>query len=786
MGQNIETSMGRTGELLREQIEVTGVVQGVGFRPFVYTLACRLGLSGFVGNHSAGVTIQVEGDSSGLRDFLRCLQEYPPPLARIDAIHRIRLPVKGSRGFQMISSESIPAGRTSVGPDVATCDQCLKEMKEPSNRRFRYPFINCTNCGPRFTIIRAIPYDRPLTTMNVFPMCEACEKEYREPSDRRYHAQPNSCPRCGPSLWFIKSSITNDRANFERASGSVGESAIRDFHNSINNDEIVAVKGIGGFHLVCSAYSLRAVEKLRMRKGRSDKPLAIMVADVAAANRIAVIHSDEERLLNSPARPIVLLNRRRDTDLPTLLAPGTTLIGILLPYSPLHELMIEGQTLVMTSANISDEPIMRTNGEAFERLRHLSDAFLLHDREIHVACDDSVVRSIDGRETPIRRSRGYAPLPVRWNFTDPDDVAPGILATGGDLKNTFCFAKGDKGFLSPHMGDLTHLQTLLAFRRGVDHFQKLFHIEPEIIACDLHPAYTSSQWAREQARTLGLRLVEVQHHHAHIASVLAEHRIDPKQLVIGISFDGTGYGPDGTIWGGEVLIASCQHYERWAHLKAVLMPGGDHSVRFPFRAALAHLWAAGLPWDVRLPCVASTESTVRNVLQRQLERSLNCYLNSSMGRLFDAVSSLIGVRQIATYEAQAALEMEALCGDSVTEASYPLFLSPTIPCLVDPTPMLEAIVRDVMDRRPPGNMISRFHNTIAHLIVELCERARTEKSINTVVLGGGVFQNRILSGRTIPRLESLGFIVLTNRIVPPNDGGISLGQAVIAQSIARR
>lgn len=574
--------MGQTDEFLREQIEVTGVVQGVGFRPFVFNLACRLGLSGFVGNHSAGVTIEVEGDRARLTEFVRCLQQDPPPLARIDGVHRMSVPATGSRGFQIINSESIPAARTPVGPDVATCDLCLAEMREPSNRRFRHPFINCTNCGPRYTIIREVPYDRPLTTMSDFSMCSACEHEYRDSSDRRFHAQPNSCPDCGPSLWFIRCSNTIDRAEFDRVSGSVGESAIRDFYNSIKADEIVAVKGIGGFHLVCSADSSRAIANLRERKQRNDKPLAIMVAGIESAKRIAEISFAEERLLKSPARPIVLLKRRPDCDLSPLVAPGTALIGIMLPHSPLHTLLIEGQTLVMTSGNIRDEPMTRTNGESFERLRHLADAFLLHDREIHVVCDDSVIRSIDDREIPIRRSRGYAPLPVRLNSSETDNPASGILATGGELKNTFCLAMGDWGFLSPHLGDLTHLETLLAFRRGVDHFQKLFRIEPEIIACDMHPSYMSSQWAREQARTRGLPLVEVQHHHAHIASVLAEHRIDPRQLVIGISFDGTGYGPDGTVWGGEVLIASCLRYERMAHLKPVLLPGETPASAFRF------------------------------------------------------------------------------------------------------------------------------------------------------------------------------------------------------------
>lgn len=760
---------------LRERIEVQGIVQGVGFRPFVYSLAQRLRLTGFVRNHSSGVTIEIEGPREQLTQFAESLQQDSPPLAQIDVIAVTAVAPAGSSDFQIIESKSMDVARTPISPDVATCDACLAELADPQNRRYRYPFINCTNCGPRYTIVRDIPYDRPLTTMRSFPMCDACAEEYRDPANRRYHAQPNACPVCGPTVWFVHGERTKDASAFERVTALSAELAIAAFHRSIEADEIVATKGIGGFHLACAATSSAAIRKLRERKGRVDKPLAIMAAEVAVARELAYIDAEEEQLLCSRQRPIVLLRRRADSGLSELVAPGNHYVGIMLPYSPLHALLVERTPLVMTSGNVSEEPIVRTNHQAFTRLNSLADAFLLHNREIHVVCDDSVVRVLRGHELPIRRSRGYAPMPVRLNRT-----VPTVLAVGGELKATFCFTKDLYAFMSPHIGDMGNLETLDAFERAVAHFRKLFRIEPEVVACDMHPGYLSSQWAREHARANNLQLIEVQHHHAHITAILAEHDLCDSGPVLGISFDGTGYGPDGAIWGGEVLIATCGHYQRWAHLKYFPLPGGDASIKHPYRTALAQLWAEGLPWDDRLPCVAHCPETQRRTLRQQLERNLNCVPTSSMGRLFDAVAALIGVRQSVSYEAQAAMEMEALA-DHVSRATpYPVSILASAPHVVDTGAMLSAICSDVIDGTPPGVVSSRFHRTIVQLIAELCNRARTEEGIDRVALSGGVFQNVLLLQHTVETLEEAGFEVLVHRVVPPNDGGLALGQAIAA------
>ena len=766
------------GQIQRKRFQVTGVVQGVGFRPYVYAIATQLGLTGFVRNDSSGVTIEVEGDIARLAEFEQSLQRDAPPLAHVEGVHVEDVPTTGLLGFRITPSELIESVRTNVAPDVATCADCLREMNDPSNRRYRYPFINCTNCGPRYTIIRDVPYDRSLTTMSDFVMCERCKREYSDPSDRRYHAQPNACWDCGPAVWFVQGAAVDDRNSFEHKTWLVGDSAIQAFHRAIAEGQIVAVKGIGGMHLACSALNSLVIETLRTRKGRIDKPLAIMVQDIESARRIAFMSQDEERLLQSLARPIVLLRRRPDLGLSEAIAPATRDLGVMLPYSPLHTLLVERTPLVLTSGNISDEPIVRTNREAWERLRSVADAFLIHNREIHMLCDDSVMRIDRDRLVPIRRSRGYAPLPVRLITT-----GPGVLATGGELKSTFCLTQNEQALVSPHLGDLSHVGTFEAFRRSLDHFLSLFEIHPEIIACDLNPSSLSSEWARGESRRCGLRLVEVQHHHAHIASVLAEHRIDLRQRVIGVSLDGTGYGPDGTTWGGEFLIASCAEYFRWAHLKPIALPGGDVSVRHPFRSALAHLWAAGLDWDTGLPCVSQCSADVRKLLRRQLERNLNCHKTSSMGRLFDAVSALLGIRQSTTYEGQAAMELEGL-SDPLTETkAYSYSISDSVPHKIDPGPMLEAICADIMNGRRVGEIASRFHQTIAYIIVDVCERARRSESLQTVALSGGVFQNRLLAEQTISLLQRQGFTVLVNRTVPCNDGGLSLGQAIVAVAV---
>ena len=760
--------MAELGGIERRRIFVKGIVQGVGFRPFVFSLAQRLGLTGHVGNNSAGVFIEVEGSANAITAFMDEMRHYPPPLAMITSLESEPLPAQGDAAFVIVESETQPASSTPISPDIALCDDCRREMFDPRDRRYRYPFINCTNCGPRFTIIQDIPYDRPFTTMAAFRMCDDCAAEYRDPSNRRFHAQPTACPKCGPQVWL-----------------EMGDPAIRPSSDAaffaaqaaLRAGAILAVKGIGGFHLACDATNDDALRRLRARKGRSDKPFAVMAHDLDEARSFAETSAEEAKLLLSKERPIVLLNRVEGAlRLSSLVAPGNRTVGVMLPYTPLHELLLAGLDfpLVMTSGNLSDEPICKDNAEARERLAALADGFLMHDRAIHVPCDDSVVRVFEGRELPVRRSRGYAPYPIK--LAQP---MPNTLAAGGELKSTFCLTRDDLAYLSQHIGDMENLETLGAFERALNHFVTLFRAPPARIACDLHPGYLSTQWARGYAGKHSLPLIEVQHHHAHIASILAEHGHDANERAIGIAFDGTGYGIDGAIWGGEVMIANARGFERFAHLKYVPLPGGDASIKRPYRTALAHLWAAGIAWDAALPGVALTSPAERRVLQQQLDKNLNCAPTSSMGRLFDAIAALIGIRQTVTYEAQAAIEMETLCDDATREA-YGFALAGADPILIDPAPLWQELTRDVKAGVSVATMAAKAHNAVAQLIVELSEKAREITGLGVVALSGGVFQNARLLELALPRLRTAGFKVLTHASVPPNDGGLSLGQAVIA------
>ncbi|MFC1464938.1 MAG: carbamoyltransferase HypF [Candidatus Brachytrichaceae bacterium NZ_4S206] len=753
---------------MRQRLTVQGIVQGVGFRPFVFGLAQRLGLAGHVGNNSSGVFIEIEGAPDALAAFVHELRTNPPPLALIDRVTVEDLPAQGESAFVIVESEAQAGASTAISPDVCICNDCLRELFDPADRRYRYPFINCTNCGPRFTIIRDIPYDRPLTTMAAFPMCPACAREYHDPADRRFHAQPVACPECGPRVWF---EAPGQATHWDDEAICVTQAALR-------AGRIIAVKGIGGFHLACDATSDAALAALRRRKGRVDKPFAVMVRDLAAARALAEVDDAEAALLTSKVRPIVLLRRRPDAPLSALVAPGNAYVGLMLPYSPLHYLLLDGldMPLVMTSGNLSDEPICKDNDEALRRLGGLADGFLLHNRDIHIWCDDSVTRAFAGRELPIRRSRGYAPFPIR--LAQP---LPPLIAVGGELKATFCVTRGQFAYLSQHIGDMENLETLQAFERAVAHFIGLFRVAPERVVCDMHPGYLSTQWAERFAAAQGLPLVKVQHHHAHIAACLAEHSFDPDARAIGISFDGTGYGSDGAIWGGEVLIANCRTFERLAHLKYVPLPGGDASIKRPYRAALAHLWAAGIPWDDDLPCVAACPPEERRVLRRQLERGLNCPPTSSMGRLFDAIAALIGVRQTVTYEAQAAIELEALC-DEAEAGQYAWETTPAPDggaLTLDPALLLWGIVADLRAGVARATIAAKAHNTIAKMIVWASDYARRQSGLNVVALSGGVFQNVALLRRTLPRLRAVGFEVLTHRAVPPNDGGLALGQAIV-------
>ncbi|MGF1504355.1 MAG: carbamoyltransferase HypF, partial [Anaerolineae bacterium] len=553
----------------RQRIRVTGVVQGVGFRPFVYGIALRFGLAGHVGNDSGGVFIEVEGPADNLNSFVEALRAEPPPLAHVERITVEEMQTRGDDDFVIVHSEAHPQRATLISPDLCTCDDCLRELTDPADRRYRYAFINCTNCGPRYTIIQDIPYDRPLTPMAAFPMCPTCQAEYDDPLDRRFHAQPNACPDCGPQIWL------------EEAGVRLAGDAIAAAQRSIAYGGIVAIKGLGGFHLACDAANDNAVARLRERKHRPAKPFALMAPSVQQVRTFAHLDPAEEAALTSRERPILLLRKHEPNTLSARIAPGNATIGVMLPYTPLHFLLVTDRPFVMTSGNISGEPIVTDNDDARLKLGSLADAFLMHNRAIHTPCDDSVIRRFQGVDLPVRRSRGYAPFPIRLPL-----AAPPLLATGGELKATFCLAEGEKAFMSQHIGDMANLSTLDAFTHAADHMARLFRIEPEAIITDSHPGYLSNRWAHEQSTSV----VEVQHHHAHIAAVMAEHS-HPNEPVIGFAFDGTGYGTDGTIWGGEVLIADYGTFERSAYLKPVPLSLGDVSVHRPYLLAIYHLYA---------------------------------------------------------------------------------------------------------------------------------------------------------------------------------------------------
>ena len=761
----------------RQHLHVSGVVQGVGFRPFIFTLAERLGLNGFVGNDSSGCFIEIEGTAQAIAAFGQALRDEAPPLSHIEQISQRDLPPKGERGFHILPSQAQANAATLISPDLNICDDCLRELFDPTDRRYLYPFINCTNCGPRYTIIQDIPYDRDKTTMASFAICEACAREYADPRHRRFHAQPNACPVCGPQVYFVELQATTPTPN---PSVPLPVGAIAQAQAALQASQIVAIKGIGGFHLACDARNDHAVQTLRQRKGRGDKPFAVMVRDLASAHRIAQLAPADIDTLCSRARPIVIVPQRAN-DLSRAVAPGNHTLGIMLPYSPLHHLLLAAgcDALVMTSGNLSDEPIVTQNEDALAKLAPLADAFLLHNRDIFVSCDDSVVRawSLPSGTTaaqllPIRRARGYAPFPVSLPF----ECAP-TLAVGGELKATFCLGLGNHAFISQHLGDMENAETLSAFEHSVTHLRTLFRITPSYVVCDKHPNYLSSQWAR----ATGLHCIEVQHHHAHIASVMAEHGLRRDAQVIGIAFDGTGYGDDGAIWGGEVLVGGYAHYRRVAHLAYAPLPGGDAAVNRPYRAALAQLWVNNLGWDEDLPCVQACPPAERRVLQQQLTRNVNCAPTSSMGRLFDAVAALIGVRQVVGYEAQGAIELESLAANNVAEA-YTFEISLGDVMQIGVKSLFSAIVADVKAGLPVAIMAAKFHNAVANLITELCLHTRAQTQLNTVALSGGCFQNVRLLAAAITQLQSQSFEVLYHRLVPPNDGGLALGQLAVAQT----
>ncbi len=753
-------------DLRGAHIHITGVVQGVGFRPFVYALAKRFSLKGWVRNTSAGVDIEVDGAPETLAAFQEVLQKEAPPLARIDEIHVEECPPNGYAIFEIVHSEAIAEAFQPISPDVSLCDDCLCELLDPQDRRYRYPFINCTNCGPRFTIIEDIPYDRPKTTMAAFPMCPECASEYDDPLDRRFHAQPVACPVCGPKIWL--------ETEGERL--AVEDDALHTARQMIRGGKILAIKGLGGFHLACDATNAQAVAELRRRKLRVDKPFAVMVYEAETAEAHCNLSAEEAAILKSRERPIVILHRRADSSIVSGVAPNQNTLGMMLPYTPLHVLLLEPEddypeALVMTSGNISEEPIATENEEARERLASLADAFLMHDRGIRTRCDDAVVRAYQGEIYPLRRARGYAPNAIQLLWDSPP-----LLATGPELKNTFCLTRGPYAFLSHHIGDLENYETLNAYHDGVTHFERLFRIQPEAIAYDLHPNYMATRYALERAEREGLPAIGVQHHHAHIAACMAEHGLAGDSRVIGVSFDGTGYGEDGAIWGGEILLADYMGFERTSHLSYTRMPGGDAAIRHPWRLALAWLSHAGIAWEGDLPPVTNAGEGPRRVVDRQLELGLNAPLTSSMGRLFDAVAALIGVREDVNYEAQAAIELEMQVDANEKEAYAFLLREHEI----DPAPVIEAIVADLRSGVTVGRIAARFHRAVAKMVNFVCQNLRDRYEIHEVVLSGGVWQNMVLLSQTVDLLRDSDFTVYVHRQVPANDGGIALGQAAVA------
>ena len=872
-------------------VRVTGVVQGVGFRPFVHRLARELELEGHVGNDAAGVFIEVEGDDAAVQRFVQRLRRDAPPLSRVAEVEVTALPPSAEAagaalppaaagvaadppGFHIVASPSGGPVTTLVPPDVGICEACRAELFDPADRRYRHPFITCTDCGPRFTITCSLPYDRPSTTMATFAMCPPCEVEYHDPTDRRFHAQPIACPDCGPTLRYeavhrrdregvhlavtrlrggaglpkLEQSGTGDRSSGADAAAAGTEPALLAAQRTLAAGGTIAVKGVGGFHLACDATSAAAVARLRERKQRPDKPFAVMVADVEAARAITHLQPAELAALTSPQRPVVLARRRTSATsmlpdpteprsasraapaVPVVadeVAPGNPWLGVMLPATPLHDLLLATSSdadvdmpavLVMTSGNVAGEPICFDDADARARLSPLVDGFLTHDRPIHVPCDDGVVRVIDGEVVPIRRSRGDAPLPLAL-----PSHAPPTLAVGAELKNTVGVGAGHQAWLSQHIGDLGALETLEAFERAVEQLTTFFQITPVHVAVDPHPGYATHAWARTHHRA---RLEPVQHHHAHAAALLAEHGLPPDEVVLVAAFDGTGYGEDHTVWGGELLLADQATATRAAHLSTVPLPGGDSAVTNPARMALAQLWAAGLDWDEGLPCVAALTGAQRRLLRQQLERDLACVPTSSAGRLFDAVSALLGIRQTISYEGQAAIELEWLAdaftaqGNRDTEARHYRFRLTTVgttagttappaghitarttarstgdsapaaqaggdladgPMLLDPAPVLAALVDDVLAGVDTAAIAAGFHLAVADAIVAVANRVAAGGGPRTVGLTGGVFQNAWLATRTRRQLEEAGFDVLTHRLVPPNDGGLAYGQlAVVA------
>ena len=750
-------------EMASSIIEVDGIVQGVGFRPFVYQIAKRRGLNGEVANTSSGVVIRLEGPCEEIEFFLKELEEKPPPLAFIVKVQASEAPFSGFAGFSIAPSRKDEKRSTLISPDMCVCDDCLNELFDPGDRRFEYPFINCTNCGPRYTIIEDIPYDRPKTSMRRFAMCGRCRKEYDDPLDRRFHAQPNACPECGPRVVLL------DRRREKVACDNPVEKAAQ----LLCAGKILAIKGLGGFHLAADAENDRAVATLRQRKHREQKPLALMALDMATVRLFADPTEEDERLLKSARRPIVVMEKKTPNRIGEQVAPGNRNFGFMLPYTPLHYLILSkfGGPLVMTSGNVSEEPICIENDDAFFRLSNIADFFLVHDRDIYLRSDDSIARNMGGQARFYRRSRGYVPMPMFLRRTFPS-----VLACGGELKNTVCLTKGDKAFLSQHVGDLENMATLDFFRLTIDHMKRIVDVEPEAIACDMHPDYLSTRYAMEQD---DLPVIPIQHHHAHIVSCLAENkRTGP---VIGLAFDGTGYGADGTVWGGEVLIADEKKFERAGHLDPVAMPGAAAAIREPFRMALSylrHVYGENV-YDLGIPFLEKSDQKKARIIFEVIAKKINSPQTSSLGRLFDGVAALLGIRDRAAFEGQAAMELE-MAAKGFSSQCYDFHWGPGPVRVVSIGPIFEGIVEDLRKGKGIGEISGKFHSTLVRGFSRMCAEIRKETGIESVALSGGSFQNKILFEGLLRQLQVAGFDVLDHRLAPCNDGGLALGQAVSA------
>lgn len=738
-------------------IKAEGIVQGVGFRPFVYNKAVEYSIKGWVNNNSQGVFIDAEGDENNLYSFLNSIEKNPPPLSRVDSVTYKVMETKGFKTFKIKESEMEIGRITLISPDVSTCRDCLNDINDKENRRYGYPFTNCTNCGPRFTIIKSIPYDRNKTTMEKFEMCPECLEEYKNPLNRRFHAQPNACPECGPHLFII------DKDGNKVKSGD--EESLKFTRNMLKKGKIFAIKGLGGFHLCCDAKNRNVIKELRNRKRREDKPFAVMAGDITVLSKYCYVNDIEKGTLEGIRKPILILNRKENYSLPDDLAPGQTTLGAMLPYTPLHYLLFKDgiDLLVMTSANISSLPLEYDNDKAFENLKDTADYFLFHDRDIHIPIDDSVARFMHGKIRLIRRARGYVPDPFNL------EIKESILALGPNMKNTFAINKEGYVFLSQFNGDLENLETINHYKRNIRHFSSIFSFTPKYIAVDCHPGYESTKYGEELSKSP----IRINHHHAHIVSCLTENNIN--ENVIGISFDGTGYGTDGKIWGSEFLICGRKSFERACHLNYVSLQGGDKSIIEPYRMAVSYLMNS-LPETDAFKKVLSLYGEKGSAIFNIIKNRINCIDNCSMGRLFDAAASLAGIRDTINYEGQAAIELEAKIKKGITDL-YSFQIEDDVIKTAD---IIKGILKDREDRLDTGIISAKFHNTIADIILKVSCILRRKYGINKAALSGGVFQNAYLLSNSIDKLEEAGFQVFTQSLFPSNDGGIALGQIVAA------